>query len=287
MHIDGEYAVGYNPSAMPILYLVATPIGNLEDISRRSIRVLGEVGLIAAEDTRRTRRLLNACGIKTPLTSYHEHNKKSKLSSLLGRLEQDDIALVSDAGMPGVSDPGFELVQAAIECGAQIVAIPGASVLPTAVAVSGLPASQFTYLGFLPRTKRERRLLLGSIAGEKRTLIALEAPHRLLASLRDIEALLGDRKLAVCRELTKVHEEVFRGSVSQAIARFSRPRGEFTLVIEGQALEGATSVVTDSVRRELSKLRAEGIGAREATARLASTTRLPRRLLYKAWLDAA
>jgi len=272
---------------MPILYLVATPIGNLEDISHRAVRVLGEVGLIAAEDTRRTRRLLNACGIKTPLTSYHEHNKTSKLPSLLRRLEQDDIALVSDAGMPGVSDPGYELVKAAIERGTPIVAVPGPSVLPAAIAVAGLPANQFVYLGFLPRKKGERRHLLQEMAGEQRTLVALEAPHRLLASLKDVSEIMGERRLAVCRELTKLHEEVFRGSVTQAIAHFSQPRGEFTLVIEGRPTQGGAGTVTDSARQELRRLRAEGMPAKEAVARLAGTTGLPKRLLYRAWLDAS
>jgi 16S rRNA (cytidine1402-2'-O)-methyltransferase len=283
--MDGESAMGYNPIAMATLYLVATPIGNLEDISQRAVRILGEVRLIAAEDTRRTRRLLATYGIRASLTSYYEHNRKSKLPYLLGRLEQEDIALVSDAGMPGISDPGCELVQAAIERGIPVIAIPGPSVLPTALAVSGLSASQFVYLGFLPRKKGERRRLLGSIDTEQRTIVALEAPHRLLASLTDVEEILGDREIAVCRELTKVHEEVFRGTVSQARTHFSQPRGEFTLVIGGHTGGAGEVEVTDSIREELLRLRREGVPAKEAIAQLGSTTRLPKNLLYKAWLE--
>ena len=283
--MDGESAIGYNPFTMSTLYLVATPIGNLEDISQRAVRILGEVRLIAAEDTRRTRQLLAAYRIRTSLTSYHEYNRKSKLPHLLGRLEHEDIALVSDAGMPGISDPGYDLVRAAIERGIPVIAIPGPSVLPTALAVSGLAASQFVYLGFLPRKKGERRRLLGSVDTEQRTIVAFEAPHRLLASLKDIEEILGDRRVAVCRELTKVHEEVFRGTVSQAIAHFSQPRGEFTLVIEGHSREVEGVGVTNFIREELLRLRREGIPAKEAVAQLGSATRLPKNLLYKAWLE--
>lgn len=270
---------------MPTLYIVATPIGNLEDISQRAIRVLREVRLIAAEDTRRTRRLLAAYGISTPLTSYHEQGAGSKLPQILVRLRYDDVALVSEAGMPGISDPGYELARAAIEQGVPIVAIPGPSVLPAALAVSGLPASQFTYLGFLPRRKGERRRLLGSIASEARTIVAFEAPHRLLASLSDVRDVLGDRRIAVCRELTKLHEEVFRGTVSQAMAHFTQPRGEFTLVIAGRGRDREAGEVADSIREELRRLRREGLPAKEAVARLSGHTPLSKRALYKAWLE--
>ncbi len=270
---------------MSTLYLVATPIGNLEDISQRAIRVLGEVKLIAAEDTRRTRHLLTAYGIKTPLTSYYEHNKKLKLPRLLEHLEQGDVALVSDAGMPGISDPGYELVKAAIERNIDIVPIPGPSVLPAALAVSGLPINQFIYLGFLPRKKSERKRLLESIAKEQRTIVALEAPHRLLAVFRDIKELLGDRRLAVCRELTKVHEEVFRGTVDQALEHFSSPRGEFTLVIESNTTGNEMLEVTKSMREELLRMRSRGVPAKEAVSQLAAITGLPRNVLYRVWLE--
>ena len=219
---------------MPVLYVIATPIGNLEDISLRALRLLQEVKLIAAEDTRTTRHLLNAHNIKTPLTSYHEHSKRAKLDYLLNYLEKEDLALVSEAGMPGLSDPGYELIVAAIERGISVVPIPGASAVITALVVSGLPTDQFIYLGFLPRRKGQRQRLLSSIVDEPRTIVAFETPHRLREALSDIEEILGNRRLSVCRELTKVHEEIFRGRVSQAREHFAEPRGEFTLVIEGK-----------------------------------------------------
>ena len=219
---------------MPVLYVIATPIGNLEDISLRALRRLQEVKLIAAEDTRTTRHLLNAHNIKTPLTSYHEHSKRAKLDYLLNYLEKEDLALVSEAGMPGLSDPGYELIVAAIEHGISVVPIPGASAVTTALVVSGLPTDQFLYLGFLPRRKGQRQRLLSSIVDEPRTIVAFETPHRLKKALSDIEEILGNRRLSVCRELTKVHEEIFRGRVSEAREHFSEPRGEFSLVIEGK-----------------------------------------------------
>ena len=219
---------------MAALYVVGTPIGNLEDISLRALRVLREVGLIAAEDTRKTRRLLNAYNIETSLTSYHEHTKRAKIEHLLGYLEREDLALVSEAGMPGLSDPGYDLIVAAVERGISVVPIPGASAVITALVVSGLPTDQFVYVGFFPRRKGQRQRLLSSIADESRTIVAFETPHRLKEALSDIEAILGDRRVSVCREVTKVHEEVFRGRVSQAREHFVEPRGEFSLVVEGR-----------------------------------------------------
>jgi 16S rRNA (cytidine1402-2'-O)-methyltransferase len=219
---------------MPVLYVIATPIGNLEDISLRALRILREVKLIAAEDTRTTRRLLNAYNMKTPLTSYHEHSKRAKLDYLLDYLEKEDLALVSEAGMPGLSDPGYDLIVTAIERGIPVVPIPGASAVITALVVSGLPTDQFLYVGFLPRRKGQRQRLLSSIVDEPRTIVAFETPHRLREALRDIGETLGDRRLSVCRELTKVHEEIFRGRVSQAREHFIEPRGEFSLIIEGK-----------------------------------------------------
>ncbi len=218
---------------MPALYVIATPIGNLEDISLRALRLLREVKLIAAEDTRTTRRLLTAYDIKTPLTSYHEHSKRAKLDYILDYLEKEDLALVSEAGMPGLSDPGYELIVSAIERGISVVPVPGASAVITALVVSGLPTDQFVYVGFLPRRKGQRQRLLNSIAEERRTIVAFETRHRLTEVLNEIEEILGDRRLCVCRELTKVHEEIFRGRMSQAREHFAEPRGEFSLVIEG------------------------------------------------------
>jgi 16S rRNA (cytidine1402-2'-O)-methyltransferase len=219
---------------MAILYVVATPIGNLEDVSLRALRILREVRLIAAEDTRKTRRLLNAYNIETPLTSYHEHSKRAKLDYLLGHLEKEDLALVSEAGMPGLSDPGYDLIVTATDRGISVVPVPGPSAVITALVISGLPTDQFVYVGFLPRRKGQRQRLLSSVSNEPRTIVAFEAPHRLREALTDIEEILGDRRVSVCRELTKVHEEVFRGRVSEAREHFAQPRGEFSLVIEGK-----------------------------------------------------
>jgi len=219
---------------VPALYVIATPIGNLEDISLRALRLLREVKLIAAEDTRTTRRLLTAYDIKTPLTSYHEHSKRAKLDYILDYLEKEDLALVSEAGMPGLSDPGYELIVSAIERGISVVPVPGASAVITALVVSGLPTDQFVYVGFLPRRKGQRQRLLNSISEERRTIVAFETRHRLTEVLNEIEEILGDRRLCVCRELTKVHEEIFRGRMSQAREHFAEPRGEFSLVIEGK-----------------------------------------------------
>ena len=267
---------------MPALYVVATPIGNLEDISLRALRTLREVKLIAAEDTRRTKQLLVTYNIKTPVTSYHEHNKWTKMDYILNYLGSGDVALVSDAGMPGMSDPGYELIVAATHRGIPVVPIPGASVVITALVVSGLPVERFIYLGFLPHKTSGRRQLLQSAADECGTVVVLESPHRLRAALNDILLVLGDRKVAVCRELTKIHEEVFRGRVSQAIEHFAEPRGEFTLVIEGKGEDKPQ--LTEDIERQLSSLRQAGATAKEAIAKVAGETGLSRRELYRAWL---
>ncbi|MCH7801010.1 MAG: 16S rRNA (cytidine(1402)-2'-O)-methyltransferase [Chloroflexi bacterium] len=269
---------------MRTLYVVATPIGNLEDITVRAMRVLGEVGLIAAEDTRVTRKLLQRYDIHTPMTSYHEHNKRAKLEMLLNSLQEKDIALVCDAGTPGINDPGSELVEAASEAGATVVPIPGPSALTTAVAASGLPVEQFTYLGFLPRRKVDRKRLLEPLANDQRTLIAFETPHRLRKSLADILDTLGDRTIVVCRELTKLHEEIFRGTVSEAVAHFEAPRGEFTLVI-APAPETGPTYSPDEVRESLDRLRTEGVTARDAVAQLVEQSGMPRRDVYRLWLE--
>ncbi len=268
---------------MPALYIVATPIGNLEDISLRAVRTLREVKLIAAEDTRRTKQLLATYDIKTPVTSYHEHNKWTKLEYILDCLEGGDVALVCNAGMPGISDPGYELILAANRQGIPVVPIPGPSVVTTALVVSGLPTDRFIYIGFLPRKAGNRRRLLQSVADESGTIVVLEAPHRLGAALNDILLVLGDRKVAVCRELTKIHEEVFRGTISQAIEHFTQPRGEFTLVIEGKG-EKEKPQLTEAIERQLHSLRQSGVTAKEAIARVAGETGLSKRELYRAWL---
>ncbi len=217
------------------LYLVATPIGNLEDISPRAVRILGEARLIAAEDTRVTRKLLTHFGIHTPLTSYYEHNKLSKLEVILSALTEGDVALVSDAGTPALNDPGYELVCAALKAGHKVSPIPGPSAPIAALVASGLPTDSFLYLGYLPRKASARREFVGRIANSPHTLIFLETPHRLLAALADLEAILGDRQIAIARELTKIHEEIWRGAISAAREYFGKhePRGEFTLVVDG------------------------------------------------------
>jgi 16S rRNA (cytidine1402-2'-O)-methyltransferase len=269
---------------VPALYVVATPIGNLEDISLRALRLLKQVKLIAAEDTRTTRQLLNFYDIKTPLTSYHEHNKRAKLGYLLDRLEEEDVALVSEAGMPGLSDPGYELIAAAIERGISVVPVPGASAVVTALVVSGLPSDQFLYLGFLPRRPGVRRRLFKSVADEPRTMVAFEAPHRLNETLADAVEIFGDRKAAVCRELTKVYEEVFRGRLSQAIEHFTQPKGEFTLVIEGKPAREPE--MSREIEEELCRLHRQGARAREAVARLSESSGISKKRLYQAWLKA-
>jgi 16S rRNA (cytidine1402-2'-O)-methyltransferase len=267
---------------MPSLYIVATPIGNLEDISPRAIRVLREVNLIAAEDTRKTRILLDKYEIKTPLTSYYEHNKIDKLDYILGQLESKDIAIVSEAGMPGISDPGYELVAAAVSKGLSVIPVPGPSAIITALAISGLPTDRFTFIGFLPRRIGERRQALSTVVSETGTIIAYEAPHRIQEALNDIIYVLGDRRIAVCRELTKIYEEVFRGTASEALQHFTDPRGEFTIVIEGRAKEKPR--LNEDVVKKLEELQQEGVGAREAVAKVVKETGLSKKEVYQAWL---
>lgn len=232
---------------MPTLYVIATPIGNLEDITLRAQRILQEVNLIAAEDTRETRKLLIRYQISTPLTSYNEHNKLRKLSYILERLATEDIALVSDAGTPGISDPGKELIYAAIKCGFGVIAVPGPSAIITALTVSGIPAERFVYLGFLPRRSAQRKRLLEEMSLEPGALVVLESPHRLQATLVDALHVLGDRQIAVCRELTKLHEEVFRGTIQQALEHFTSPKGEFTLVIAGCGRDKTSSKIEAAI----------------------------------------
>ncbi len=249
----------------------------------RALRTLREVKLIAAEDTRQTKRLLAAYDIRTPMTSYHEHNKWTKLDYILGCLDDRDVALVCNAGTPGISDPGYELIMAARQRGIPVVPIPGPSAVITALAVSGLPTERFICIGFLPRKANSRRHLLESVASERGTIIALETPHRLLSALNDILPVLGDRRIAVCRELTKLHEEVFQGTISQAIAHFTEPRGEFTLVIEGSKAEEKPQL-TEDIERRLHHMRLSGITAKTAVAKVAEETGLSKKELYRAWL---
>ena len=270
---------------MQTLYVVATPIGNLEDVTLRALRLLDEVGLIASEDTRTTRKLLTHHGIKTPLISYNDHNRAARMPELLATLKTRDVALVSEAGMPGISDPGLELVVAASDEDIPVVPVPGPSALTSAMAVGGLATDRLLFLGFLPRRKGERQRLLESVASHPYTLVAFEAPHRLRASLEEMLRTLGDRRVTACRELTKLHEEVFRGTVSQALQRFTEPRGEFTLVIEGAESHEADTDDT-WIAKKLGQLKAEGVRAREAVDTVAAATQRPKRELYRLWLEA-
>jgi 16S rRNA (cytidine1402-2'-O)-methyltransferase len=267
---------------MSTLYLVATPIGNLEDISARALRVLREVTLIAAEDTRHTRKLLSHYDIHTDLTSYYEHNKRHKLEHVLEKLAGGDVALVSDAGTPALNDPGFLLVRAALDAGHKVSPIPGASAPVAALVVSGLPTDRFLYLGYLPRKQSDRKSAIAEVAALPYTLIFLETPHRLLDSLLDLQAELGDRQVAVASELTKLYEETFRGALAEAAAHFEQypARGEFTLVVEG-----ASEEVEEWSAAELEKLlrkRLQGGEPLSAIAKdVATQTGWPRRQIYQ------
>jgi len=275
---------------MPTLYVVATPIGNLEDVTLRALRVLREVSLIAAEDTRTTRKLLAHHGIRAVpagrqarLLSYNEHNKAARIPQLLAALREGDVALVSEGGTPAISDPGLDLVAAALEAGFAVTPIPGPSAVTAALAISGLPTRQFTYLGFLPRRSGERRRLFASLRHDPRTIVAFESPHRLRRSLEEMRTQWGDRRLAVCRELTKAFEEVLRGRISEALERFAEPRGEFTLVIEGA--RDVAAPATEEARRDLLQRKGAGEPAKRAVAEVAKRYGLPRRQVYRMWLE--
>ena len=275
---------------MATLYLVATPIGNLEDMSPRAVRILREVALIAAEDTRHTRQLLTHFDLHTPLTSYYEHNKLSKQDAILAALSQGDVALVSDAGTPAINDPGYELVKAALQAGHAVSPVPGPSAPIAALAVSGLPTDNFLYLGYLPRKTSERKALFEQVGQFPYTLIFLESPHRVLDSLRDMQAFLGDRQVAAARELTKLYEQVVRGPISQVSAYFSEnePRGEFVLVLSGQTRSVDDAQWTeDRIRAEILNELKAGRQAKELAADLARKSGWTRRDIYKMALEKA
>ena len=272
--------------AMGVLYIVPTPIGNLEDITLRALRVLREVTLIAAEDTRRARVLLQHYDIRTPLLSYHDHNERQRLAPLLEALTQGDVALISDAGMPAIADPGYELLRAALAAGLRVEALPGPSALTTALVGSGLPTDSFIWLGFLPKQAQARAALLESLRHERRTLLACESPHRLLATLAAIRATLGERPLAVARELSKLHEEYVRGTVGEVLAHFEAqaPRGEIMLVIGGA--EAAAAWDEAQVRAELALRQAAGEPLGSAARAVAQLAGWKRRAVYALGLDA-
>ena len=266
---------------MPTLYLVGTPIGNLEDISLRALRILGEVGLVAAEDTRVSGRLLKRYNIETPMVSYHEHSDQARIAEIVDKLGQLDVALISDAGMPGLSDPGYRLVQAAVQAGVKVVPIPGPSAVIAALVASGLPTDRYLFLGFLPRQKKARRQALSALVPLPFTLVFYEAPHRLLALLTDVEAVLGDRQVSIGRELTKLHEEIWRGSANAAIDYFGQGkiRGELTVVVEGANVverRWDEAAVKAAFATEMKK----GVGRKEAAATISLRSGWRKREVY-------
>ena len=267
---------------MGTLYLVATPIGNLEDMSPRAIRILREAVLIAAEDTRHTGKLLKHFGIETQLTSYFEHNKLNKLDFILDKLSTGDVALVSDAGTPAINDPGYELVKAALASSYEVMPVPGPTAPIAALTVSGLPTDSFLYLGYLPHKTSERHKRLHEVESQPFTLIFLESPYRVVESLEDIFSILGDRKICVAREMTKMFEEYWRGNMSGAVEYFkSQPaRGEFTLVVEGKTDDEIRVWTEDELRAAIERELIGEKSAKEISVQLAETSGWSKREIY-------
>lgn len=266
-----------------ILYLVATPIGNLNDMSVRGVETLREADFIAAEDTRVTGKLLNRFEIKKPSVSYHEHNKRQSGEAILRRLlAGETCALVTDAGMPAISDPGEDLVRLCAEHGVEVIAVPGCCAAVTALAVSGLPSRRFCFEGFLPMEKKERLERLEALKTEKQTSILYEAPHRLMRTLTELHDALGDRELAICRELTKLHEETLRTTLSEAIAHFAQtpPKGEFVLVLSGAPEAEASALTEDEALSRVRALQAEGLSCKDACKQVAKETGMSKNALY-------
>ena len=269
-----------------ILFVVATPIGNLEDVTLRALRVLREADLSAAEDTRRTARLLQHYSISTPTTSLHEHNERQKTEVLLRRLQAGArIALVTDAGTPAVSDPGAGLIAAAIASKIRVEPIPGPNAALAALVASGLPSDEFTFLGFPPSRANARRAWLRALAGEKRTLVFFEAPHRIIVTLEDARLILGNRPISIGRELTKIHEELVRGPISEVLSAIAFPRGEYTVVMSGESacpVDSQTLPSPAETRVEFCQItKNEGISRRLAVTRLARKYGVSARILYQ------
>jgi len=269
------------------LYLIATPIGNLEDITHRAVRLLGEVDVIACEDTRHTKKLLSHYGISTRTVSYHEHNERERALELIERLKAGrDVAVVSDAGTPGISDPGFRLARIAIDNHVQVVPVPGASALISALVASGLPTDEFFFGGFLPARSGARRARLAELRSLPATLIFYEGPHRIAATLRDARGILGERQAVVARELTKLHEQIARGSLSELAARFSSAesaRGEMVLIIDRTELpsENARDKSAASIGTLVMELEASGLDHRAALKKAARALGLSRDEAYR------
>lgn len=270
-----------------VLYIVPTPIGNLEDITLRALRVLKEVDLIAAEDTRHARQLLNHYGVKTPLTSYHEHNEREKAESLVIRIKNGArVAVVSDAGTPAIADPGYRLVLAAIGAGIEIVPLPGASALATVLSASGMPTDRFLFEGFLPAKKSDRIAKLQSLREQTATLVFYEAPHRLLEALNDLHQILGNRRLVMAREVSKIHEEFLRGTVTEIVAALAgrEVKGEITLVVHGAT--GEAKISEQELRREIERLTAAGEGVKQIAELLGEHYGLTKREVYRLTLES-
>ena len=263
------------------LYLVPTPIGNLEDITVRALRILGDVELIGAEDTRVTKKLLAHYEINTPMISYHEHNETQRTPHIMNVLTRSDVALVSDAGMPGLSDPGDALIKEAIDQGVTVSALPGASAITSALPMSGLPIDQFTYVGFLPRRASQRRGALQKLKDQDTTLVVFETPHRIRDMLEDLLLVLGNRKIAVCREISKMYEETFRGTIEDALAHFLKPRGEFTLIIEGA---DPPDPVDGEIEEYIGDLTAAALSPSEAVQKAMRRFNVTRKRAYQIFL---
>ena len=271
---------------MSTLYVVGTPIGNLEDITLRSIRILSEVDLIVCEDKRITSRLLNKYNIKTSMTSYNNYNKLSKLPYILSELENKNIALVSDAGLPCINDPGQELVISAINSSHEIVPIPGVSSITTAISISGMIFDQWVFVGFFPKQKSKRMELLESIIDDKRVTVLLESPHRLQSCFKFLLDNLGDRTITVCREMTKFYEDIYRGKISEAIDYFNNPRGEFIILIEGFINNDINNRTSESDIVDILKDMDVGeLKTKEIVNNVFKKTGFSKKSIYKIWLD--
>lgn len=277
------------PEDNGILYVCATPIGNLEDVTIRLLKTLRHVDLIACEDTRHTLKLLNRYKIKRPLTSYHQHSRYEKEDYIIGQLiEGKKVALVSDAGMPGISDPGTQLVARAITCGIKIEVVPGPSAVISALSLSGMDTSSFLFVGFLPSRRGERQKAISDLARETRTIVLYEAPHRLLDTLNDLMAIMGEeRSIAVMREMTKLHESVVRGTVGKLVTHFEqdKPRGEITMVIAPYTPPPPGETSMEQIMHEVEELIEQGMEKKEAFKVKARQYKVAKSTIYKLYFD--